>query len=96
MGKTAIDAERGTIFRLDPNDVLVIGHDTQHKRGEHPLWQARALEPADEALAQHMAQHGFTSVIDGVKALRYALGELPPRRVAGLLALVYEVDSSRA
>lgn len=66
MGKTAIEgAGRGdTLFKLDPDEVLVIGHDTRHKRGEHPLWQSRALEPADEAMAEHMAEHGFTSVVD--------------------------------
>jgi ParB family transcriptional regulator, chromosome partitioning protein len=66
MGKTAIKAPRGkTSFRLDPNDprLRLIGHDTNHKDGEHICYQERAHLPVDEEFAQYMAVHGCTSVL---------------------------------
>lgn len=61
--KTAIDEQRSTTFMVDPTKPLIIGFDTKHKKGEHILWQARALEPVDEALAQDIAARGFRSVV---------------------------------
>jgi ParB family chromosome partitioning protein len=61
--KTAIDEQRSTTFMVDPTKPLIIGLDTKHKRGEHPLWQERALEPVDEALALNIANNGFRSVV---------------------------------
>lgn len=61
--KTSIDEQRSTTFMVDPSKPLIIGHDTKHKRGEHPLWQERALEAVDEILAQDIATNGFRSVI---------------------------------
>jgi ParB family chromosome partitioning protein len=61
--KTAIQEQRSTTFMLSADKPLIIGFDTKHKQGQHPLWQERALEPVDEALAQSMAVKGFTSVI---------------------------------
>lgn len=63
MSKTVIDAQRGTIFLVHPNEVQIVGFDTQHQRGDHPLWQARALEAVDEALALSIANDGFLSCI---------------------------------
>lgn len=64
--KLAIDASRGqTTFKVEPERLLLIGFDTSHKsKAEHPLFQQRALEPVDEALAENMAENGFTTVID--------------------------------
>lgn len=63
--KKAIDAKRGVnTFAVDPGQLVIVGRDTKHKRGEHPLWQDRALEDPDEALVQDMMARGFTSVID--------------------------------
>jgi ParB family chromosome partitioning protein len=63
--KKAIDAKRGVnTFAVDPDELLLIGKDTSHKRGEHPLWQTRASEEPDEALVQDMMARGFTSIID--------------------------------
>ena len=61
--KTSIDEQRSTTFMVDPSKPLIIGFDTKHKRGEHPLWQERALEAVDEILAQDIATNGFRSVI---------------------------------
>lgn len=63
--KKAIDAKRGVnTFAVDPDELVLIGFDTEHKRGEHPLWQTRASEDPDEGLVQDMMARGFTSVID--------------------------------
>lgn len=61
--KTAIDEQRSTTFMVDPQKPLIIGYDTDHRKGEHPLWQERALEEVDEALAQNIADNGFRSVV---------------------------------
>lgn len=61
--RTAIDEQRSTTFMVDPSKLVIVGHDTKHKRGEHPLWQERALEAVDENLAQNIALVGFQSVI---------------------------------
>jgi ParB family chromosome partitioning protein len=63
--KKAIDAKRGVnTFAVDPDELVLVGFDTEHKRGEHPLWQTRASEEPDEGLVQDMTARGFTSVID--------------------------------
>jgi ParB family chromosome partitioning protein len=64
--KLAIAASRGqTTFKVEPERLLIVGHDTPHKsKAEHPLFQQRALEAVDEALAANMAENGFTTVID--------------------------------
>lgn len=64
--KTAIDASRGiggSVFAVDPDVPKIVGFDTGHKRGEHHLWQARALLPVDEPLVQYMMKHGFPGII---------------------------------
>lgn len=61
--KTAIDEQRSTTFMVDPSKPLIIGFDTKHRKGEHPLWQERALEPIDEQLAINIADNGFRSVV---------------------------------
>lgn len=50
MGKTAIpDAKRGTVFYVDPHDLVIVGYDT-NAGPEHPLWTPEAphLLPDDE------------------------------------------------
>jgi ParB family chromosome partitioning protein len=61
--KTAIAESRSTTFMVDPDKLIIVGFDTKHKKGEHPLWQERALEPVDALLAQNIATVGFQSVI---------------------------------
>lgn len=63
--KKAIDAKRGVnTFAVDPDDLIIIGRDTQHRFGDHALFQDRALEEFDEGLVQDMMARGFMSVID--------------------------------
>jgi ParB family chromosome partitioning protein len=69
--KTAVAEQRSTTFMIEPSKLVIVGFDTKHKKGEHPLWQERALEEVDENLARNIATVGFQSVIqvrvDGTK-----------------------------
>lgn len=62
--RTAINASRGTTFLLNPREVKIIGFDTPHKKGEHVLWQRRALDEVDTDLVNYMVENGFAGVID--------------------------------
>jgi ParB family transcriptional regulator, chromosome partitioning protein len=64
MAMVIKDAKRSDIFTLSPDRVRLIGFDTDHKAGEHILYQDRVHEPFDEALVQSMLARGFTSVVD--------------------------------
>lgn len=67
MGKTAIDAKRGqTTFRVSPSDsrLRVIGRDTNHREGDHVLYQDRALEAPNQGLVNSMVANGFQGSID--------------------------------
>jgi len=50
--KTALDASRGTIFFVDPDDLVLVDDD------QHALYDARVCLPVDEALAKNIAVHG--------------------------------------
>jgi ParB family chromosome partitioning protein len=59
MGKTIIEAPRGeSTFLVMPEEVRIIGVDTTHKRGEHPLWQQRAFRQPNEASVLNMMVNG--------------------------------------
>ena len=55
--KTALDAKRGTLFLVPPEDITIIGLDTEDGP-EHPLFDERVLLPVDEALARNIQIHG--------------------------------------
>lgn len=58
-GKTATVLARTSLNWHDPDDLTIIGLDTPHKRGEHPLWQKRAFLPVDEGFVDDMTENGF-------------------------------------
>lgn len=63
MGKTIIEAPRGeATFLVDPGSVRIIGVDTSHKQGEHPLWQKRAFRGPKEESVLSMMKHGSKHV----------------------------------
>ena len=63
MGKTIIEAPRGeATFLVDPGSVRIIGVDTSHKQGEHPLWQKRAFRGPKEPSVLSMMKHGSKHV----------------------------------
>ena len=55
--KTALNASRLNAFSMDPNDIVIIGLDTQDGP-EHPLYDARVLLPVSEELVQNILLHG--------------------------------------
>lgn len=65
MAKTAIEgAERGTTFRIDPDQVCIVGRDTDDGP-EHPLFQpARSMRSFDEATVVGMMEFGVLSPIN--------------------------------
>lgn len=55
MAKTIIDAPRAaSSFLVWPEDVVIIGLDTPHKRGEHRLWDERAFRGFNEGSVRNM------------------------------------------
>lgn len=62
-GGQAIDAPRTNAFKMDPAKLTIIGRDTNHKRGEHPLWDKRANNPPREDLVQAMMRYGWYGAI---------------------------------
>lgn len=54
MGRQAFDAKRSQLFWLDPDDIVVIGLDTDDGP-EHELWDKRATLPVDDKLATNIA-----------------------------------------
>lgn len=64
--KKAIAAKRLNAFSLDPDDVVVIGVDTQDGR-EHSLWDKRSFDPLEEATVRNIATYGVIEPIIVVK-----------------------------
>lgn len=69
MSKQFIEGRRANAFWKRPEDVFLVGLDPDpklgrpHREGEHPFWQARALEPPDEKLVMSIM---FRGVIDPI------------------------------
>jgi len=58
MGGQAFQGKRGQHFYCDPHTVTIVGLDTDHKEGEHPLWDERIHLPIDEALVRNIGRYG--------------------------------------
>ena len=58
MGKQALDFKRGATFKIPPARPLVIGVDTKHKKGEHPLWDPRSFWDLNPDVIESMVEHG--------------------------------------
>lgn len=52
------NALKRTMFGMDPNDFCIVGIDTDHKEGEHPLWDKRIKLPLDEAMVRSVMAVG--------------------------------------
>jgi ParB family chromosome partitioning protein len=59
MGKAALDASRINAFSIDPDTLIIIGHDT-NDGPEHPLYDERAHRAVAENLVLNMMVHGWT------------------------------------
>jgi len=62
MTKSAIDAPRRNAFSVDPEDLVVIGIDTQDGT-EHPLYDERVHLPMDESLVRNIMVYGVIQAI---------------------------------
>lgn len=63
MGKQAIDAKRGQYFWVSPYRPTLIGIDTPHKEGEHPLWDERIGLPPEENMIRNIAVRGVLEAV---------------------------------
>lgn len=65
MAKTAqlFDAPRQSVYLMDPADIVIIGLDTKHKIGDHPLADERNALPVNRALVDSIKAHGFRSTV---------------------------------
>jgi len=57
MGKQALEGTRLNAFGMDPNELVVIGFDTEDGP-EHPLYDERVKLPLDESMVLNIAVHG--------------------------------------
>lgn len=57
------DAATTTSFLMDPDQLTIIGLDTQDKVGEHPLFDERIALPVNEALVASIIAHGFRGAV---------------------------------
>lgn len=56
--KDALNGLKRTMFGMAPEDLVIIGLDTDHKDGEHVLWDPRVLEPVSEELVSAIEAAG--------------------------------------
>ncbi len=57
MAKTAFDASRSNLYNINPDDIIIIGLDTEDGP-EHPLYDERVKLPLDEALVLNIMHLG--------------------------------------
>jgi ParB family transcriptional regulator, chromosome partitioning protein len=62
--KQAFDAQRGSYFMIDPDDLVIIGLDTPHKRGDHPLYDDRIHCALPEGMVESIISLGVIQVIE--------------------------------
>lgn len=60
--KTAFEQERGTFFKFPPNDLIIIGLDTDDG-AEHALWRADVKEPIPPTFVDSIRKHGVLQPI---------------------------------
>lgn len=69
MKKTATENKKSPIgsvtqsYFVEPEKLVIIGLDTPHKVGEHPLFDERAFLPLDENMVLNVMMYGVTQEI---------------------------------
>ena len=88
-----------TVRMMSPADLKIIGLDTEHKEGEHPLWDSRIEEDVDEHLVKSIMLLGIIQpvkireegsevyVVDGRRRVRAAREAVRQQEEAGLLVM---------
>lgn len=104
--KTSLDASRGTVFHFPPEEIVVVGYDTNHAPGSHPLYPeteaARLRIPLDTDMLASIRQYGVIQAVTTVKvALRLPdddAGSEPPKRpvlIAGRRRVLHAREVNR-
>ena len=60
--KQPVDAPRTNVFWCDPNQLVIVGHDTPDGE-DHPLWDARAFQAIEEPFVANILRNGVVSTI---------------------------------
>lgn len=80
---------------FDPNELSIVGLDTEHKEGEHALWDKRIEQPVDEDLVRSILllgiiqpvkireEQGIIMVVDGRRRVRAAREALRQQKEMG-------------
>lgn len=66
-GKQLFDVPTSKVFLFDPDELVIIGLDTPHKRGEHALYDERIELPLDPADVQNVIYYGVKLPVVAVK-----------------------------
>lgn len=105
--KAALTGKRMNMFGMNPDDLVIIGLDTDHEEGEHPLWDERINLPLDESLIRNITVFGVIKpvivrkngkvpeVVDGRRRVRAAREALKRQRESGQVELVVPVIAQR-
>lgn len=109
MAKELIEnARRGNLFHLDPSAVTIIGLDTDHGPGEHPLYDERIKLPLDEGMILSVmalgvqqtvrvtVENGVPLVVDGRQRVRAAREANARLAKAGEPLLTVKVEGENA
>lgn len=59
MGGHAFVHKRAEHFLFPPDKLIVVGYDTEHVQGSHPLWRADAKSKPADAFVDSIRKHGF-------------------------------------
>jgi len=63
MGGHALSHKRAEHFLIPPANLVIIGFDTKHVQGEHPLWRADCKNEANADLVNSIRKHGIIQPI---------------------------------
>lgn len=63
MSKQALPGRRINAFAMDPCDLKIVGIDTDHGKGDHPLWDERNDYPVSESLVLNIMVYGVTHAV---------------------------------
>lgn len=85
LPKNQLSSQKTTMYLIDPTEgCIIVGLDTQHKEGEHDLWDARIHLPLDRALVANIKAFGVkepvlarrngddVEIVDGRQRIRAA------------------------
>ena len=59
MGGHTFVHKRAEHFLFPPDKLIVVGYDTEHVQGAHPLWRADAQKKPEPAFVDSVRKHGF-------------------------------------